>query len=235
MPFRFPWISTLALALVVGCQGGPNASNATLETDDEVISYAFGRDIGRQLAVWDDHLDLSALLAGIEDMLEERDGRVSDELIQEARERLGPIVQAERETKAAAEAEENLQEGLAFLAENGQKDGVMTTPSGLQYQVLRHGDGPRPREEDRVSIHYKGTLIDGTEFDSSYEREQPATFGVTGVISGFSEGLMLMTKGSQYRFYIPGAIAYGTSGSGQLIGPNATLIFEVELISIQGK
>ena len=128
----------------------------------------------------------------------------------------------------------NSVEGEAYLASNAEKDGVTTTASGLQYEVLREGEagGAQPTAADEVSINYRGTLIDGTEFDSSYTRGQPAQFGVMGVIPGFSEGLQLMTVGSQFRFVIPSDIAYGAQGAGGDIGPNSTLIFEIELLDI---
>lgn len=125
----------------------------------------------------------------------------------------------------------NREAGEAYLAENGAREGVTTTESGLQYEVLEEGDGPSPGPDDQVRIHYRGTLPDGTEFDSSYDGE-PVVFGVGGVIPGFSEGLQLMEVGSSYRFVIPSDIAYGPQGSGGVIGPDATLIFEVELFEI---
>ena len=129
-------------------------------------------------------------------------------------------------------AVENSVAGDAYLAENGSREGVMTTESGLQYEVLRQGDGPMPGPEDQVQLHYRGTLIDGTEFDSSYERGEPAQFGVGGVIPGFSEALQLMSVGSHFRVVIPSEIGYGPQGTGGPIGPNATLIFEIELLEI---
>ena len=129
-------------------------------------------------------------------------------------------------------AEENTAQGETFLAENAASEGVAVTESGLQYEVIREGEGARPGPDDRVSIHYKGTLIDGTQFDSSYDRGEPAQFGVGGVIAGFSEGLQLMTVGSHYRLYIPSELGYGAQGTGANIGPNATLIFELELLEI---
>jgi FKBP-type peptidyl-prolyl cis-trans isomerase FkpA len=141
------------------------------------------------------------------------------------------MIQEEQQAEVAAAAEKNQTEGAEFLATNAAKSGVTTTESGLQYEVMREGDGPKPMATDQVTIHYKGTLIDGTEFDSSYERGEPVTFSVTGVIPGFSEALQLMPVGSQYRFVIPGELGYGPQGSGQ-IPPNATLIFEVEMIEI---
>jgi len=128
----------------------------------------------------------------------------------------------------------NKQEGELFLAENGKREGVRTTASGLQYQVLREGTGAKPAATDRVKVDYRGTLLDGTEFDSSYARGRPAEFALNGVIKGWTEGLQLMPAGSKYKFFIPAALAYGERGSGQRIGPNATLVFEVELLEILG-
>lgn len=132
----------------------------------------------------------------------------------------------------AKSAEENKTEGAAFLAENSKKEGVVTTASGLQYQVLTQGDGSKPAATDNVSVHYKGTTLDGKEFDSSYSRGAPATFPLNRVIPGWTEGVQLMPEGSKYRFYIPSDLAYGTRGAGRDIGPNATLIFDVELVKI---
>ena len=125
-----------------------------------------------------------------------------------------------------------LEKGKAFLAENRMKEGVVVTSSGLQYRVLREGDGPKPSATDRVTVHYRGTLMDGTEFDSSYGRGRPATFGLNQVIRGWTEGLQLMSVGSQYRLFIPSNLAYGKRGAGNLIGPDETLIFDVQLLKI---
>ncbi len=132
----------------------------------------------------------------------------------------------------AAHAQAGREKGEAFLAENGKREGVKTLPSGLQYRVVKQGDGKQPRKSDQVVVHYRGTLIDGTEFDSSHKRGEPAKFGVGGVIKGWTEALQLMKEGSKWILYIPSYLAYGPSGSGKLIGPNETLIFEVELIAV---
>lgn len=129
-------------------------------------------------------------------------------------------------------AELNRQQGSAFLAENGAKEGVIVRPSGLQYKELRQGSGPKPTISDRVTVHYRGTLIDGTEFDSSYARGEPTTFALAGVIPGWTEGLQLMSVGSHYQFFVPSGLGYGLKGAGDQIGPNATLIFDVELLEI---
>jgi len=130
-------------------------------------------------------------------------------------------------------AEANKQAGIAFLAENGKKDGVLTTASGLQYTVITEGEGEKPSARQNVTVHYKGTTLDGEEFDSSYSRNAPATFPLNRVIAGWTEGVQLMSIGSTYRFFISSELAYGTQGAGGAIGPNATLIFDVELLSIQ--
>ncbi len=135
-------------------------------------------------------------------------------------------------TAAPAQAQLGREKGEAFLAENGKKDGVKTLPSGLQYRVLKAGDGRQPTKADQVVVHYKGTLIDGREFDSSYKRGEPAKFGVTQVIKGWTEALQLMKEGSKWMLYIPWQLAYGDKGTGKFIGPNETLIFEVELIAV---
>ncbi len=233
MRLRFRSTALIAGLALAGCQAsGPSAANASLESDDEMISYAFGHQIANQLSVWESHLDMSALLAGLEDGLAELDSRIDDDVLQEARARVGALVQEEQARLTAETAAENLEEGPAFLAENAQKEGVVTLDSGLQYEIITEGDGPRPTLEDQISVHYKGTLMDGTEFDSSYQRGQPATFAVTGVIAGFTEALMIMGVGSRYRFFIPSDLAYGEAGRGGPIGPNTLLIFELELLEI---
>lgn len=133
------------------------------------------------------------------------------------------------------QAELNRQQGTAFLAANRSKEGITVRPSGLQYQMLREGSGPKPTISDRVSVHYRGTLIDGSEFDSSYARGEPATFAVAGVIPGWTEGLQLMSVGSHYRLFVPSDLGYGQKGAGDQIGPNATLVFDVELLEIVGR
>ena len=133
----------------------------------------------------------------------------------------------------AKSADENKTEGAAFLAENAKKEGITTTSSGLQYKILTQGNGAKPSATNSVTVHYQGTTLDGKEFDSSYKRGEPATFPLNRVIAGWTEGLQLMQEGSKYRFYIPSNLAYGPKGAGRDIGPNATLIFEVELIKVE--
>jgi FKBP-type peptidyl-prolyl cis-trans isomerase len=224
----------LSLAALVGCQAGglESAQNAPLETDAQKASYGIGLQIGGQIAPASEEIQMEAFLRGVQDAMAGRDPAVPQAELQTALELLSERVMTRQQGEMTATADRNAQEGAAYREQNAQKAGVTTTQSGLQYEVMRPGDGPRPDSSDMVTIHYKGTLIDGTQFDSSYDGGAPATFAVTGVIAGFSEGLQLMPVGSQYRFVIPGELAYGPMGSGQLIGPNATLIFEVEMLSI---
>jgi FKBP-type peptidyl-prolyl cis-trans isomerase len=231
MRLRSKWTAIFAVTTLTACQAGGTAS---LETDDEIASYGFGMDVARSLEPTLNHLERDAFIRGLEDVLDGRDQAISPERITEVTQLVGTLIREEQEAERNAMIVNNSVEGEAYLASNAEKDGVTTTASGLQYEVLREGetDGAQPEAADEVSIHYRGTLIDGTEFDSSYSRGQPAQFGVMGVIPGFSEGLQLMTVGSQFRFVIPSDIAYGPQGTGVDIGPNATLIFEIELLDV---
>jgi FKBP-type peptidyl-prolyl cis-trans isomerase FkpA len=219
----------LSGAVILGaCQAGgvDSAQNAPLDTDNQKASYAIGLQFGANLLQVKDHVEMASLVRGLQDAIAEKEPVIAEADLQEAMQRFQQMLMEEQNAAMA----ENQQAGEAYLAENAEKDGVTTTASGLQYEILREGDGPKPTPEDQVTIHYRGTLLDGTEFDSSYGGD-PATFPVAGVITGFSEGLQLMSVGSQYRFVIPGALAYGEQGPPG-IPPNATLIFEVEMIGI---
>lgn len=229
MRFRYGAALVMIVAAASACgQGG----SVSLDSNDSKASYGIGQDIGRNLKPAASHLDMDAFMQGLEDVLAEVDPALPPEELQAAIQQFSQEVSAEQEAERAAQAETNIVEGEAYAAENGAKEGVTTTESGLQYEVLEQGDGAMPGSTDQVSIHYRGTLVDGTEFDSSYERGMPATFGVDGVIPGFTEALMLMNVGSKYRVVIPAGLAYGAGGSGDVIGPNATLIFEMELLEI---
>ena len=231
MRLRGKWTAISVVTTLTACQAGGTAS---LETDDEIASYGFGLDIGRSLEPTLSHLDRDALRRGIEDALDGRDPAIPLEQLAEVTQRVGMLIRVERTAEIQAMTESNRVEGEAYLASNAEKDGVTTTASGLQYEVLREGEAgdAQPTPTDQVSIHYRGTLLDGTEFDSSYSRGQPVQFGVMGVIPGFSEGLQLMTVGSHFRFVIPSDMAYGPQGAGNDIGPHATLIFEIELLDV---
>ena len=213
------------------CQGGlDSAQNAPLQTDNQKASYAVGLQMGNQIAVAKDHIELEPFVRGIQDALAERDPAITPDSMQAVMVRFSQMLQEEHQANNTAEAERNQTAGAEYLATNGARQEVTTTESGLQYEVLRQGDGPKPTPADQVTIHYKGTLIDGTEFDSSYGGD-PATFSVGGVIVGFAEALQLMNVGSHYRFVIPPELGYGPGGSGS-IPPNATLVFEIELLEI---
>lgn len=202
-----------------------------LKSQKEKISYIIGMDMGKNLKGQSLDIDQAALVKGIKDALSGGKSSLTDEEIRETM----AAFQKEMIAKRQALGEKNKKEGEIFLAENKKKKGVMTLPSGLQYKVITAGKGKKPKPTDTVTVQYRGTLIDGTEFDSSYRRGQPATFPVNGVIPGWTEALGLMQEGAKWQIFVPSNLAYGEKGAGGQIGPNATLIFEVELISIQEK
>jgi FKBP-type peptidyl-prolyl cis-trans isomerase len=230
MRFHLVGAALAASFVLSACSGERTAS---LDTDDQRASYALGLEVGTQFAPTEGLLDVDAFVRGFEDALTEAESAIdpveAQGLLQAFTQRVREAQQVERD----AEAETNRAEGETFLAENSEREGVTTTETGLQYEILQEGDGPRPAAGDRVTIYYTGTFIDGDEFDSTAEG-QPATFGVGQVIPGFSEGLQLMPVGSRYRFVIPSDLAYGPDGSPGGIGPNATLVFEVEMLEIAG-
>lgn len=231
---RFRTASALlgAVIMLAACEPGEPGANAALDTDDQKASYAIGLDMGRNLSQAQSRLDMDAFYKGLQDAMAERDPALDQEELNAAVQGFMTALREEQQRERTELAEKNETEGAAYLAENAGKDGVVTTESGLQYEVLEQGDGPSPSAEQTVQIHYRGTLIDGTEFDSSYERGEPAEFPVGQVIPGFSEALQLMNVGGKYRVVIPGNLAYGPQGTGGAIGPNATLIFEVEMLDI---
>jgi FKBP-type peptidyl-prolyl cis-trans isomerase FklB len=193
-----------------------------LKNQKEKVSYIIGTDIGSNLKRQSVDVDPNVLARGIQDALSGATPLLSKEEIQET------MVAFQKEM-----ADKQKQRGEAFLSENKKKEGVKTLPSGLQYKVVKAGTGKKPKVNDTVTVNYRGTLIDGTEFDSSFRRGQPATFQVSGVIPGWTEAMQLMAEGAKWQLFIPPNLAYGERGAGGLIGPNATLIFEVELISVQ--
>ena len=212
----------------------------TLTTQKEKASYAIGMNVGKNLkqSLKRDDVDISneLLLRGMRDALSGNKLLLTDAESEEVLKTLEASVRKHKEEAEAAAAAKNASEGTAFLAENKSKPGVVTLPSGLQYKVITEGKGPKPTASDVVECNYKGTLVDGTEFDSSVKRGRPATFPVGQVIKGWTEALQLMPVGSKWELYIPPALGYGQRGTPNgPIGPNATLIFEVELVSIQPK
>ena len=232
---KHPSTAGLTIVLVAAfgaCQGG---SSADLESFEGRSSYAVGVDIGNNLAQTGVELELAGVVAGLSDVLEGREPKLTNEEIGEVLQELSTRMQTAQQQQFEEATTQNVAEGAAYLEENGQRDGVTTTASGLQYEVLTQGTGARPSATDQATVNYRGTLVDGTEFDSSYERGEPATFPINQVIAGWTEALQLMPVGSKYRFVIPSDLGYGERGSGPVIGPNATLIFEVELLSISGQ
>jgi len=195
-------------------------------------SYAIGADIAANFKRQQIEVDVPALTAGFADAWAGK-SRLTDEELRLATDTFRKTVMAQVETRNQAAAGQNLKDGEAYLASNAGKDGVKTTASGLQYNVLKTGNGPSPKATDTVKVHYHGTLIDGTVFDSSVDRGEPATFQVDGVIRGWVEGLQLMHVGDKWQFTIPATLAYGERSPGGAIGPNSTLIFDVELLGIE--
>ena len=214
-----------------GADAGADFGSAALDTDDQKASYGIGLNIGGQLADAESRLDRAAFMRGLEDAMQGSEPALPGQELQRVLQAFSEQIQASAAAEREAEAEANTAAGEAYLAENGARPEVTTTESGLQYEVLREGEGPSPTPDQQVRLHYRGTLIDGTEFDSSYDGE-PAEFAVGGLIEGFTEALTLMKPGSHWRVVIPSDIAYGPRGSGRAIGPNQTLIFEIELLEI---
>ena len=214
---------------------GAQATPAAAPMDRAKLSYALGMDLGTQMRKQGIDIDPAIFTKALADAIS---GAKLEMTAEESRAIITVFQDEMRKKQQAAAAvagAKNKQEGEAFLAANKAKEGVVTLPSGLQYKIVKQGTGPKPALTDTVECHYRGTLIDGTEFDSSYKRNQPATFPVNGVIRGWTEALQLMPVGSKWELYVPSTLAYGERGAGQTIAPNATLIFEVELISIKGK
>jgi FKBP-type peptidyl-prolyl cis-trans isomerase len=211
-----------------------NPKPLVLETEKDKQSYAIGLNVGKSLHRDDIDVDPKIVLQGIQDAMADGKVLMTDDQIKTVMTDLQTQVRQKQEAKRAALAETNKKDGAAFLAANATKEGVVTLPSGLQYKILTAGTGPKPLATDTVVCNYRGTLLDNTEFDSSYKRGQPATFAVGGVIKGWTEALQLMPVGSKWQLFIPPDLAYGERPQGPG-GPNATLIFEVELLSIQPK
>jgi FKBP-type peptidyl-prolyl cis-trans isomerase len=207
--------------------------NKDLPTQKEKASYAIGMSVGHNLKAQEVDVDPDLILKGLKDTLSGNKALLTDQEAQAALTTLQQESRAKLEAKNKALGESNKKEGEEFLAANKSKPGVQSLPDGLQYKVIKQGDGPKPVATDTVECNYRGTLIDGKEFDSSYKRGQSASFPVNGVIKGWTEILQMMPVGSKYEVYIPSELAYGANGPrGSEIGPNATLIFEVELLSV---
>jgi FKBP-type peptidyl-prolyl cis-trans isomerase FklB len=225
----------LAIILSIGflfsiCYAGEKLE---LKNQKEKESYSLGYQFGQSVKAQGVDINLDIYASGIRDGMGGKESQMTAEEIRATITSLQQRLMAARQKELKEQAAKNLSESKAFLAENGKKEGVKTLPSGLGYKVLTEGSGKMPKAEDTVTVHYKGTLIDGKEFDSSYKRGQPATFKVKGVIKGWTEALQLMKEGSKWQLFIPPELGYGERGMGMQIPPNSALIFEVELISIK--
>lgn len=209
-------------------------SSRSLPEDPKArLGYALGLDVGERLKEIRKEFDLKTFEQALEDVLKEAEPALTPQEAAKVRQEFVQRYQAQKAQERAKAAEKNKKEGEAFLAANRAKPGVVTTESGLQYQILKEGTGSSPGPRDRVTVHYKGTLLDGTVFDSSFERGQPATFPLTGVIKGWSEGLSHFKEGGSGRLFIPPDLAYGERGAGDKIGPNAVLVFDVDLLKVE--
>ena len=226
------WILTIGL-LVVPTLSLAQGSAAELKTEKDKLSYAMGMDLGGQLKKNSVDVDPSVFARGLADALSGGKTLLTEEEAKTVITELQKTMFAKNLAQAKAAGDKNRAEGEAFLAANKSKEGVVTLPSGLQYKIITAGTGPKPTLEQTVVCQYRGTLIDGKEFDSSYKRGQPATFPVKGVIKGWTEALQLMPVGSKWQVFVPSALAYGERGAGADIQPGATLIFEIELVAIK--
>lgn len=203
-----------------------------LKSQLEKVSYIIGLDIGRNLANQGIEVDAQALVLGVADSLGDADAKMTEAEMQSVMTAFQTEMEAKQAKLQAAQSSKNIDEGKAFLEINRMKEGVVVLPSGLQYREVKSGTGRSPKATDKVTTHYRGTLLDGSVFDSSYERGEPATFPVNGVIAGWTEALQLMKEGAVWELFIPSNLAYGTRGAGGKIGPNATLVFTVELLNV---
>ena len=225
--------SLIAITLgLYACDQG-TSSNQPLETLEQKASYSFSVDVANRLKQQGVELDVIALNRGIADAYNGSELALGEKEQLEAKTSFQAQLRDEMVKKQAAAAEGNIAAGKAFLEENAKKEGVITTESGLQYKILATGDGKQPKDTDTVTTHYKGTLIDGREFDSSYKRDTPASFPVKGVIKGWTEALQLMHVGDKWQLFVPSDLAYGATKRSELIEANSTLIFEIELLGIK--
>ncbi len=208
------------------------ADETSLKTKKDKVSYVIGVNVGKGMQQQSIDIDPDIFAKGLKDAMTGAKTAITDEEMRQVLTAFQKEMAEKQAEKMKVVAEKNKKEGEAFLAANKKKKGVKTLPSGLQYKVIKEGTGEMPKLTDTVTTNYRGTLIDGTEFDSSYKRGQPAKFPVKGVIAGWTEALQLMKVGSTWQLFIPSSLAYGERGAGNIIGPNATLIFDIELISI---
>ena len=233
------WIVLLAVSAlaVSGCneQGNKQSAktgNTKLETLTQKVSYSVGYDIARNFKENDFELLLDVVVEGARDAQQGKDARISLEERGKVMQEFQKVLMEKRQKKMKAMAEKNVATGKKFLEENAKKEGVVTLKSGLQYKVIKEGKGKKPKASDVVRVNYRGTLIDGTQFDSSYDRGKPAEFPVDRVIAGWTEALQLMPVGSKWQLFVPPNLAYGERGAGKVIEPNSVLVFEIELLDV---
>ncbi|GGO87886.1 putative FKBP-type peptidyl-prolyl cis-trans isomerase FkpA [Marinobacterium nitratireducens] len=222
----------LAITLSSLMTTGTVALADDLDTDEKKLSYSLGLILGEKLKADIDSLDVESFSQGVETVYKDEEPLLDQEQVAQIMQAFQTQKMEEQRQQFAELAQTNLDTGKAYQDENGKKDGVTTTESGLQYEELVAGDGDSPTADDTVKVHYKGELVDGTEFDSSYARGEPVSFPLNGVIPGWTEGLQLMKEGGKARLVIPADLAYGPGGMGNAIGPNETLVFEVELLEV---
>jgi FKBP-type peptidyl-prolyl cis-trans isomerase len=228
---RMRWMTILGVVFLAGQLAAQESQG--LKSDKEKLSYGMGMEIANNLKRQSYDLDFDLFMKGMKDVLSGGKTLMTEREAREALTAFQKEMMGKQKEAAKAAGEKNKKEGGAFLVENKKKEGVVTLPSGLQYKVITPGTGKKPKATDTVKVNYRGTLIDGTEFDSSYQRKEPATFPVNRVIPGWTEALQLMQEGAKWQLFVPSNLAYGERGQGPKIGPNAMLIFEVELISVQ--
>lgn len=246
---RLPVSLIAAALLLVGCDKQPASGDAAtaapaaaaaasadaFQTDAQRMGYALGANVGRTFRDQKFPVDVDAVINGLRDSFTGGTMKMEEAKIGETLQQLQQTLQATAQAEQEASATRNADDAKAFFAKNGTAEGVTTTATGLQYQVLQAADGKKPAADDTVKVHYRGTLLDGTEFDSSYARGEPVSFPVNAVIPGWTEALQLMPVGSKWKIFIPSELGYGPGGAGDKIGPNAALVFEVELLAIEAK
>ena len=226
------YIAIITGFLIIGCESSDNQQAPKLETAIDSVSYSIGVDIGKNMKTQELDINDKAMFAGWSAAFNGDTLQLTEEDMLATLNNFRKVMQEKVQQRAKAQAEENLDKGNTFLAENAKKEGVVTLESGLQYKVIEEGSGETPTEKSKVTVHYRGTLLNGEEFDSSYKRGQPYTTPVTNVIKGWTEALQLMPVGSKWELYVPSNLAYGNSPRGPG-GPNSTLVFEIDLLGIE--
>ena len=228
---KLRWVAVVCVG-ILGCQGKPAEKAMELKTQKDKVSYSIGQDIGNNLKRQSLDVDTEIMARGLKDAFTGAKSLLTEAEVQSAMQALQKDMMAKHDAQVQKVAADQQKAGDAFLAENGKKEGVVTLPSGLQYKVIKAGTGKIPKATDTVMAHYRGALVDGTEFDSSYKRGEPTTFPVNRVIPGWQEALQKMPVGSKWQVFIPSNLAYGPPGQGP-IPPNATLVFDMELVGIK--